>query len=54
MAFGSIPTGPSESYLRLLKGEITPADYAKEAKRRGLEESRKQPMQTATQRQWAR
>lgn len=31
---GSIPTGPSEAYLRLLKGEIGPEDYAKGVKKR--------------------
>ena len=34
MAYGSIQTGPSELYLQLLKGEITPEDYAKRAKKR--------------------
>ena len=31
---GSIPAGPSEQYLRLLKGEITPGEYAKSVKKR--------------------
>ncbi len=31
---GSVPTGPSEQYLRLLKGQITPEDYAKGVKKR--------------------
>lgn len=31
---GSIPTGPSDAYLRLLKGQITPEDYAKGVKKR--------------------
>lgn len=31
---GSIPPDPSEHYLRLLKGEITPEDYAKSVKQR--------------------
>ncbi len=31
---GSIPTGPSEQYLRLLKGEITPEEYAKSVEKR--------------------
>lgn len=31
---GSVPTGPSEAYLRLLKGQITPEDYTKGVKKR--------------------
>ncbi len=31
---GSVPTGPSEEYLRLLKGQITAEDYAKGVKKR--------------------
>jgi hypothetical protein len=31
---GSIPTGPSEQYLRLLKGEITPEEYRASVKDR--------------------
>lgn len=31
---GSIPAGPSEQYLRLLKGEIGPEEYAISVKRR--------------------
>lgn len=31
---GSVPTGPSEAYLRLLKGQITPEAYAKGVKKR--------------------
>lgn len=31
---GSIPTGPSEAYLQLLKGRITPEDYVKGVKKR--------------------
>lgn len=31
---GTIPAGPSEHYLRLLKGEITPEEYVKSVKRR--------------------
>ena len=31
---GSVPTGPSEDYLRLLKREITAEEYAKSVKRR--------------------
>jgi hypothetical protein len=31
---GSVPTGPSEQYLRLLKGEISPEKYAKGVKKR--------------------
>ncbi len=31
---GSIPAGPSEQYLLLLKGEITPEEYAKSVKER--------------------
>jgi hypothetical protein len=47
MAYGSIPTGPSELYVQLLKGEITPEVYAKRAKKRIQEESRKRPAATA-------
>jgi hypothetical protein len=43
MASGSVPTGPSELYLRLLKGEITPEEYARRAKKRVQEESRQRP-----------
>lgn len=31
---GSVPTGPSEAYLQLLKGRITPEDYVKGVKKR--------------------
>jgi len=31
---GSAPTGPSEAYLQLLKGRITPEDYVKCVKKR--------------------
>jgi hypothetical protein len=31
---GSVPTGPSEEYLRLLREEISPEEYAKRVKRR--------------------
>lgn len=56
MAYGSIPTGPSELYLQLLKGEIKPEDYAKRAKKRLQDEARERPkgLKTATQRQRAR
>lgn len=53
MAHGSIPTGPSELYLSLLKGKITPEDYAKRAKKRVHEESRKPPVGTGAQPQRA-
>lgn len=55
MAYGSIPTGPSELYLQLLKGEISPEDYAKQAKKRSQDEAREKPKgaRTATQRQRA-
>jgi hypothetical protein len=53
MAYGSIPTGPSELYLQLLKGEITPEAYAKKSKKRIQEEARKRPSAGATQRQRA-
>lgn len=43
MAYGSIPTGPSELYLKLLKGEITPENYAKRAKKRVQQELRQRP-----------
>ncbi|HEX6455184.1 MAG TPA: hypothetical protein VF009_01550 [Solirubrobacterales bacterium] len=56
MAYGSIPTGPSELYLQLLKGEISPEDYAKQAKKRIQDEARERPRgkRTATQRQQAK
>jgi len=41
MAHGSIPTGPSDLYLNLLKGIISPEDYAKKAKKRVREDARK-------------
>lgn len=53
MAYGSIPTGPSELYLQLLKGEITPEDYAKQAKKRIQDEARKRPVAAVNQRQRA-
>jgi hypothetical protein len=55
MAYGSIPTGPSELYLQLLKGDISPEDYAKQAKKRIQDEAREKPKgtRTATQRQRA-
>lgn len=31
---GSLPTGPSEQYLRLLKGEIRPDEYAASVEKR--------------------
>ena len=31
---GSSPTGPSEQYLRLLKGDITPEEYARSVEKR--------------------
>lgn len=43
MAHGSIPTGPSTLYLNLLKGKISPEDYAKQAKKRVHEDARKPP-----------
>jgi hypothetical protein len=51
MAYGYIPIGPSELYLQLLKGEITPEAYAKQAKKRIQEEARQRPSTTAAQRQ---
>jgi hypothetical protein len=51
MAHGSIPTGPSKLYLRLLKGEIEPADYAKQAKKRAHADARKRPVATRAQAQ---
>lgn len=53
MAYGSIPIGPSDLYLRLLKGEITPEEYAKRAKKRIQSEARKRPSSTAAQRERA-
>ena len=41
--YGSVPTGPSELYLKLLKGEIAPAEYNKRVKDRGEAEERNQP-----------
>jgi len=49
MAHGSIPTGPSELYLNLLKGKISPEDYAKKAKKRVHEDARKPPTETGAQ-----
>jgi hypothetical protein len=51
MAYGSIQTGPSELYLQLLKGEITPEDYAKRVKKRIQDEARERPAATTAQRQ---
>lgn len=51
MAHGSIPTGPSELYLNLLKGKISPEDYAKQAKKRVHEETRKPLTGTGAQAQ---
>jgi hypothetical protein len=31
---GSVPTGPSEQFLRLLRGEISTKDYARSVERR--------------------
>jgi hypothetical protein len=31
---GSVPTGPSEQFMRLLRGEITAKDYARIVERR--------------------
>jgi hypothetical protein len=55
MAYGSIPMGPSELYLQLLKGEITPETYAEKAKKRIQSEANERPKgkRTATQRQRA-
>jgi hypothetical protein len=53
MAYGSVPTGPSELYLSLLKGTITPEEYAKKAKKRAQEEARQRPVSKATKRQRA-
>ena len=56
MGYGSIPTGPSEIYLQLLKGEISPEDYARQAKKRIQSEARERPRgrRAATQRQRAK
>lgn len=48
MAYGSIPTGPSPLYVSLLKGKITPEDYAKQAKKRVQKSFRKPPTQSAS------
>jgi hypothetical protein len=42
MKFGSMTTGPSSPYLKLLKGEITAEDYAKKVMERIQEEPGKQ------------
>ena len=52
MGYGSIPMGPSELYLQLLKGEISPEMYAKQAKKR-LGDSRKRPVAADAQQQRA-
>jgi GAF domain-containing protein len=51
-----VSSEPSELYLQLLKGEITPEDYAQRAKKRIQDEARERPkgLRTATQRQRAR
>jgi hypothetical protein len=56
MGYGSIPTGPSELYLQLLKGDISPQDYADQAKKRLQDEARERPRgkRAATQRQRAK
>lgn len=53
---GSVPTGPSEAYLRLLKREITPEEYAKSVRQRLREDrsSNGSSSETGTQRQRAR
>jgi hypothetical protein len=47
--YGSVPTGPSELYLKLLKGEITPEEYARAAKKRAQEDARQRPPATSAQ-----
>lgn len=56
MGYGSIPTGPSDLYLQLLKGDISPQDYAEQAKKRIQDEARERPIgrRSATQRQRAK
>lgn len=49
MGHGSIPAGPSELYLELLKGKISPEDYAKKAKKRVQREARERPVETGAQ-----
>jgi hypothetical protein len=49
MAHGSIATGPSSLYLDLLKGDISPEDYAKEARKKVREDARKPPAKAAAQ-----
>lgn len=55
MEYGSIRIGPSELYLQLLKGQISPEDYAKRAKKRIQSEASERPRgkRSATQRQRA-
>ncbi len=47
MAHGSIPAGPSPLYVSLLKGKISPEDYAKQAKKRVQKGFRKPPAESA-------
>lgn len=53
---GSVPTGPSEAYLRLLKQEITPEEYAKSVRKRLREDRSSNGARagTGTERQRAR
>jgi GAF domain len=53
MESGSIPMGPSELYLQLLKGEISPESYAEQAKKRIHATANERPKgrRTAVQRQ---
>jgi hypothetical protein len=48
MAHGSIQTGPSPLYVNLLKGKISPEDYAKQAKKRVQKGFRKPPTESAS------
>jgi hypothetical protein len=47
--YGSVLPGPSELYLKLLKGEIKPEEYARAAKKRVQDESRQRPEPAASQ-----
>jgi len=40
---GSIPTGPSDQYLKLLKGEMAPEEYVKSVQKRVEDQSRGKP-----------
>ena len=51
---GSVPTGPSEAYLQLLKGKLSPEDYVNGVKKRVSDQRQNgnsgQPTKTAPRR----